>query len=141
MPATVNQAVLTGNLTRDPEVKDVNGTPLCSLRLAVNTSRKTAQGDWEDKANYFDVSVWGGQANACAQYLAKGRPVAVVGRLDWSEWETDAGEKRQAVKIMASQVQFLGGRDEQPAAAAVSIDTSGFDNHKQPVSTTDDIPF
>lgn len=140
MAANVNQVVLTGNLTRDPEVKDVNGTPLCSLRIAVNTSRKTAQGDWEDKANYFDVSVWGGQANACAQYLAKGRPVAVVGRLDWSEWTTDAGEKRQAVKVMASQVQFLGGRDDQPASGDVAIDTSGLDQ-RQPVTTTDDIPF
>jgi single-strand DNA-binding protein len=140
MAANVNQVVLTGNLTRDPEVKEVNGTPLCSLRIAVNTNRKTAQGDWEDKANYFDVSVWGGQANACAQYLAKGRPVAIVGRLDWSEWETDAGEKRQAVKVMASQVQFLGGRDDQPASGDVAIDTSGLDQ-RQPVSTTDDIPF
>ena len=82
------------------------------LRLAVNTRQKDATtGEWGDKPNYFDVTVWGNQGESCAQYLSKGRPVGVDGRLDWREWEAQDGTKRQAVEIIADSVQFLGGRD------------------------------
>src|SRR5690349_20014282 len=87
--------------------------PVCSLRLAVNTRRKdSATGQWIEKPNYFDVTVWGQQGENCAQYLAKGRPVAVDGRLEWREWDAQGGTKRQAVEIIADSVQFLGGRGE-----------------------------
>src|SRR3954447_7398843 len=114
MAANINRVVLVGNLTRDPELKHVpSGTALCSLRLAVNTRRKDESGQWTDKPNYFDVSVWGAQGENCAQYLAKGRPVAIDGRLEWREWEaSDGSGKRQAVDIIADSVQFLGGRDD-----------------------------
>jgi single-strand DNA-binding protein len=113
MAATnINRVVLTGNLTRDPELRSTNsGTPVCSLRLACNTRRKDASGQWVDKPNYFDVTVWGAQGENCAQYLSKGRPVAVDGRLEWREWDTQDGQKRQAVDIVADSVQFLGSRD------------------------------
>ena len=76
MAVNINRVVLVGNLTRDPELKHLpSGTPLCSLRIAVNTRRKDESGQWTDKPNYFDVSVWGARARSCAQYLAKGRPV------------------------------------------------------------------
>ena len=78
----------------------------------MNTRRKGASGDWEDKPNYFDVTVWGAQGENCARYLSKGRPVALDGRLEWREWETTDGNKRQAVDIVADTVQFLGGRDD-----------------------------
>jgi single-strand DNA-binding protein len=107
-------AVITGNLTRDPELRHTGGgTAVCELRVAVNSSRKNGQtGEWEDKANYFDVVVWGAQGENCANYLSKGRPVAVEGRLDWSEWEAkDGSGKRQKVQIVAKSVQFLGSRD------------------------------
>jgi single-strand DNA-binding protein len=110
----VNVATITGNLTRDPEHRaTAGGTSLCEMRVAVNTPRRNAQtGQWEDKANYFDVVVFGGQADSCATYLHKGRPVAIAGRLDWQEWEArDGSGKRQAVKIIADTVQFLGARD------------------------------
>ncbi len=88
MAANINRVVLVGNLTRDPELKHLpSGTALCSLRIAVNTRRKDESGQWTDKPNYFDVSVWGTQGESCAQYLAKGRPVAIDGRLEWREWE------------------------------------------------------
>src|SRR3954469_14959401 len=88
MAANINRVVLVGNLTRDPEMKHLpSGTALCSLRIAVNTRRKDESGQWTDKPNYFDVSVWGNQGESCAQYLAKGRPVAIDGRLEWREWE------------------------------------------------------
>jgi single-strand DNA-binding protein len=146
MAANINRVVLVGNLTRDPEMKHLpSGTALCSLRIAVNTRRKDESGQWTDKPNYFDVSVWGAQGESCAQYLAKGRPVAIDGRLEWREWEaSDGSGKRQAVEIVADNVQFLGSRGDGdgggggsfvPAGAA----QGGADFPSSP--TDDDIPF
>src|SRR4051794_15598658 len=115
MAATnINRVVLTGNLTRDPELRNTpSGTPVCSLRIACNTRRKDGSGQWVDKPNYFDVTVWGSQGENCNTYLAKGRPVAIDGRLEWREWEAkDGSGKRQTVEIIADTVQFLGGREE-----------------------------
>jgi single-strand DNA-binding protein len=112
--SNVNVVVITGNLTRDPELRHTGGgTAICELRVAVNSRRKDGQsGQWIDKPNYFDVVVWGAQGENCANYLSKGRPVAVEGRLDWREWEAkDGSGKRQAVQIIANSVQFLGSRD------------------------------
>src|SRR6266542_6505005 len=108
--ANINRVVLVGNLTKDPELRHTpSGTPVCKLRVAVNTRQKdAATGEWGDKPNYFDVTVWGNQGESCAQYLSKGRPVGVDGRLDWREWEAQDGTKRQAVEIIAESVQFLG---------------------------------
>ncbi len=108
--SNVNVVVITGNLTRDPELRSTpGGTSVCKLRVAVNSRRK--EGDnWVDKPNFFDVTVWGAQGENCANYLSKGRPVAIEGRLDWREWEKD-GVKRQTVEIIANSVQFLGSRD------------------------------
>jgi single-strand DNA-binding protein len=157
MAATnINRVVMTGNLTRDPELRSTpSGMSVCSLRVACNTRRKGSSGEWEDKPNYFDVTVWGAQGENCARYLSKGRPVAIDGRLEWREWEQE-GQKRQAVDIIADSVQFLGGRDDaaggngfsgsRPDVAGgsdVPIDTGDF---QQPAPATpapadDDIPF
>jgi single-strand DNA-binding protein len=111
--SNINRVILTGNLTRDPELRNTpSGTSVCSLRLAVNTRRKDAQGQWIDKPNYFDITVWGAQGENCAQYLAKGRPVAVDGRLEWREFTDKDGNNRQAIDVVADSVQFLGGRDD-----------------------------
>jgi single-strand DNA-binding protein len=146
--ANINRVVLVGNLTKDPELRHTpSGTAVCKLRLAVNTRQKDAQGNWGDKPNYFDVTVWGNQGESCAQYLSKGRPVGVDGRLDWREWEAQDGTKRQAVEIIAESVQFLGSRGEGggegggerqfvPAAA-----TSGNEDFGGSGSSDDDIPF
>ncbi|HEX2360419.1 MAG TPA: single-stranded DNA-binding protein [Solirubrobacterales bacterium] len=155
MAATnLNVVCITGNLTRDPELRSLpSGTSVCKLRVAVNSRRKDGQtGEWVDKPNYFDVTVWGAQGENCANYLSKGRPVAVQGRLDWREWETQEGQKRQAVEIIADSVQFLGSRGDNPgngngfqAQSDVPADTSDFDD--APVasgaggSADDDIPF
>jgi single-strand DNA-binding protein len=148
----VNVVVVTGNLTRDPELRNTpNGTALCKLRVAVNSRRKNESGDWVDKPNYFDVTVWGAQGENCATYLSKGRPVAIEGRLDWREWETQEGGKRQAVEIIANSVQFLGSRDGGgnsnsngiAAQSDVPADTSDFEG-SEPASVSssdDDIPF
>ena len=123
MAATnINRVVLTGNLTRDPELRSTaSGMSVCSLRVACNTRRKNnSTGDWEDKPNYFDVTVWGAQGENCARFLAKGRPVAIDGRLEWREWEErETGNKRQAIDIIADSVQFLGGRDDAQGGGGV----------------------
>lgn len=133
--SAINRVVLVGNLTRDPELRHTpSGTAVCSLRLAVNTRRKDgATGEWTEKPNYFDVTVWGNQGDSCAQYLAKGRPVAIDGRLEWREWEAQDGMKRQAVDVVADSVQFLGGRDS--SATSESGGSSDF------APADDDIPF
>jgi single-strand DNA-binding protein len=145
----INRVVVTGNLTRDPELRSTpGGTSVCSLRVAVNSRRKDESGNWVDKPNYFDVTVWGAQGENCAQYLAKGRPVAIDGRLNWREWEAKEGGKRQSVDIIADSVQFLGSRDAAQGGNGVvesdlPADTSDF----QPSgvasggSADDDIPF
>lgn len=157
MAATnLNVVCVTGNLTRDPELRSLpSGTSVCKLRVAVNSRRKDGQsGEWVDKPNYFDVTVWGAQGENCANYLSKGRPVAVSGRLDWREWETQDGQKRQAVEIIADSVQFLGSREGgsgggqgngngfQPASD-VPADTSDFQESSVASGgeKDDDIPF
>ena len=105
---------------------------VCSLRVAVNSRRKDqSTGEWTEKPNYFSVTVWGNQGESCAQYLSKGRPVAIDGRLDWREYQAQDGTKREAIEIVADSVQFLGGRQEGdvggspqyvPAGAAQATD-------------------
>src|SRR5437660_131752 len=119
MAASINRVVLVGNLTRDPELRHTpGGTPVCSLRIAVNSRRKDESGQWVDKPNYFSISVFGNQAESCTQYLSKGRPVAVDGRLDWREWQAQDGAKRESVEIVAESVQFLGSRGDGAGGAA-----------------------
>jgi single-strand DNA-binding protein len=142
--AAINRVVLVGNLTRDPELRHTpSGTAVCNLRLAVNTRRKDEAGQWVDKPNYFDITVWGNQGERCAQYLSKGRPVAVDGRLEWREWETPEGNKRQAVDIVADTVQFLGGRgDGEGGGGYIPADAAPTPAGDFPTSPTDDdIPF
>jgi single-strand DNA-binding protein len=157
--SNINRVILTGNLTFDPELRSLpSGTSVCKLRVATNTRRKNnATGEWEDKANYFDVTVWGAQGENCARYLSKGRPVAIDGRLEWSEWQDkETGKNRSKVEIVADTVQFLGGRDDTGGTGGftprsdVPVDTgdfapagapSGGGGAPAPAPADDDIPF
>jgi single-strand DNA-binding protein len=128
----INRVVLTGNLTTDPELRSLpSGTSVCNLRVACNTRRKdSSSGEWVDKPNFFNVTVWGAQAESVARYLSKGRAVAVDGRLEWREWEAQEGAKRQAVDIIADSVQFLsapngGGASEENGAKEPEPDGAG----------------
>ena len=113
MAGSVNVVVLVGNLTRDPELRATGGgTSVCRLGLAVNERTKDpATGEWGERPNYFDIDVFGAQGENCAQYLSKGRQVAIEGRLRWRSWETPEGQKRSAVSVVANSVQFIGPRD------------------------------
>jgi single-strand DNA-binding protein len=166
MAATnINRVILTGNLTRDPELRSTNsGFNICSLRIAVNSRRKDNQsGQWIDEPNYFDITVFGAQGENAAKFLAKGRPVAIDGRLKWREWTDQAsGQKRQAVEVIADSVQFLNGGGENgggqgggyqsyaPQSSDVPADVSDFQRSPAPVGggsnghsapADDDIPF
>src|SRR4051812_4888644 len=116
----INRTILTGNLTADPELRSLpSGTSVCKLRVASNTRRKdSATGEYVDKPNYFNVTVWGAQGENVARFLSKGRGVAIDGRLEWHEWEADGGGKREAVEIIADTVQFLDGPNGAGAAEA-----------------------
>lgn len=151
----INRVIVTGNLTRDPELNSLpSGTTVCDLRIAVNGRRKDqSSGQWVDKPNYFNVKVWGPQGENAAKFLAKGRAVAIDGRLDWREWEDQSGNKRQSIDIIADTVQFLGGREGGgnggdgngfTPSAGVPVDQSDFQaasvaSPGQPAE--DDIPF
>ena len=156
--SNVNVVVITGNLTRDPELRSTaGGTSVCELRVAVNSRRKDGQtGEWVDKPNYFDVTVWGAQGENCANYLSKGRPVAVEGRLDWREWEAkDGSGKRQAVEHhrQLGPVPRLARRLRRRAtgngggfspSSDVPADTSDFEGAARravAAAADDDIPF
>ena len=149
MAATnINRVVLTGNLTSDPELRSLpSGTAVCKLRVACNTRKKDgATGEWVDKPNYFDVTVWGAQGENAARYLSKGRPVAIDGRLEWREWEEKdqngqtTGRKRQSIDIIADYVQFLGSPGEGGAGGGGGFQASqgGFQSSgSAPVDTSD----
>lgn len=151
MAASTNVVVVSGHMTRDPELKHLpSGTAVCQIRLAVNDRVKRGD-DWQDVAYYFDVTVWGKQGENIAQYLSKGSGIVVTGKLRWREWEAQDGTKRQAVDINAREVIFMpkgGGRDDSggggggsgsygtpPAAPGTG---TGFG---VPSSDDDDIPF
>jgi single-strand DNA-binding protein len=142
MAGDINRVTLVGRLTRDPELRHLaSGTPVLQIGLAVNGRQRDDAGNWVDKPNFFDVKVFGNQAEMLSQNLAKGRRVGVDGRLDWSSWEAADGGKRSKVEVVAQSVQFLDSRQDAeagnqyvPAGAAASADFS-------PSAADDDIPF
>lgn len=110
MARSFNQVILMGNLTRDPELRQTpNGQNVCSFSLALNRSYKGADGNWQDATDYIDVVAWGPLGERVAQYLSKGRPCLVNGRLQSRAWEQE-GQKRSKVEVVAQDVTFLGGQ-------------------------------
>ena len=110
MARSFNQVILMGNLTRDPELRQIpSGQSVCSFSLALNRSYKNSDGDWQEATDYVDVVAWANLGERVAQYVTKGRPVLVTGRLQSRSWEQD-GQKRSKLEVVASDVTFLGGR-------------------------------
>jgi single-strand DNA-binding protein len=145
MAGDINTVVLVGRLTRDPELKHLpSGTPVLEMGLAVNGRRQDESGGWVDKPNFFDVKVFGNQAESLSRNLVKGRRIGVDGRLDWSSWEAQDGTKRSKVEVIAQSVQFLdskfegeGGGQFVPAGAAQPAS----DDFPAAATADDDIPF
>ena len=156
MPADLNRVTLIGRLTRDPELRHTRaGDAIASLRVAVNGRARDEGGQWVDKPNFFDVSVFGRQAETVANYMAKGRRIGIDGRLQWREWEAQDGTKRQSVDVVANDVFFLdsrgdgdgggGGWSSQAAPASpggdLPVDTSDLSPPAPAPAGDDDIPF
>ena len=155
MARSFNQVVLMGNLTRDPELRTTpNGTSVCSFSLALNRSYKGADGNWQEATDYIDIVAWGPLGERVAQYLTKGRPALVSGRLQSRSWEQD-GQKRSKVEVVAQDVTFLGGGgggqapagSDEPAAAKPKAAKKADDEEvviedigDEPINL-DDIPF
>lgn len=115
MARSFNQVILMGNLTRDPELRQIpSGQSVCSFSLALNRSYKGSDGEWQEATDFVDIVAWGPLGERVAQYVTKGRQVLVSGRLQSRSWEQD-GQKRSKLEVVALDVTFLGGRGEQPA--------------------------
>jgi len=110
----INKVMLAGNLTRDAELRHTNsGFPILELGIAVNERRKNSQsGEWEDRPNYFNMKMLGERGEKIAQYLTKGKKVAVVGRLEYRAWESKEGDKRSAVEVVIDDIEFMSAPGE-----------------------------
>ena len=125
MARSFNQVTLMGNLTRDPELRTTpNGATVCSFSLALNRSYKNGEGNWTEVTDYVDIVAWGPLGERVAQYLTKGRPALVSGRLQSRSWEQD-GQKRNKVEVVANDVTFLGGAPGGGSGAPASSDDQG----------------
>lgn len=149
---SINRVIITGNLTRDPELRSTaSGMPVLALGVAVNDRRKNQQtGEWEDHANFVDCTMFGARAESVSRFLSKGSKVAIEGKLRWSQWERD-GQKRSKLEVIVDEIEFMSSRNsggdgsyqqssyqqqpayQQPASsAAPAVDGSYYD---------EDIPF
>jgi single-strand DNA-binding protein len=110
---SINRVVISGNLTRDPELRSTGGgTSVLRLGVAVNDRRKNQQtGEWEEFPNFVDVTVFGARAEALSRFLTKGTKVAIEGKLRWSQWETPQGDKRSKLEVIADEIELLTARD------------------------------
>ncbi len=147
MAGDINRVTLVGRLTRDPELRHLpSGSPVLELGLAVNGRQQDSGGQWVDKPNFFDVKVYGNQAEFLAQHLAKGRRVGIDGRLDWRSWEAQDGSKRSKVDVVAQTVQFLDSRVDGEGGGGggggyIPADAPAAQSDFPTSPTDDDIPF
>jgi single-strand DNA-binding protein len=144
--ASYNRVLLMGNLTRNPEIRYTpSGTAVADLGLAINESFKNKAGEMVEQTCFVDVVVWGRQAETSAEYLQKGSPVFVEGRLQLDQWENQQGEKRSKLRVRADRVQFLGtpgkGSESSAAPAASAPQAATTPPPAPPAEDDDDVPF
>ncbi len=129
---SLNKVFLAGNLTRDPELRYTpGGNPVCSLGLAVS-NRYQQNNEWKEDVCFVGITAWGRQAEICSEYLSKGRSVLVEGRLRFHSWETEKGEKRSKLEVVAQRIQFLSKPGEKASSEDVSSFDSGNKNLEEP---------
>ena len=117
--ATFNKVLLIGNLTRDPELRYIpSGSAVATFTVAVNRFYKTQTGEKKEQTSFIRIVVWGRRAEVCGEYLSKGNPVFVEGRLQSRDWQTQDGQKRNTVEVIADNIQFLKMGDKKGAASA-----------------------
>ncbi|PWT91987.1 MAG: single-stranded DNA-binding protein [Blastocatellia bacterium] len=136
-----NKIILVGNLGRDPELRyTAQGTPVCSFSLATNERRKDRNGEMQDHTTWFKVVLWNRQAETASQYLQKGRPVYIEGRLRVEEWTDRDGKPRYTLEVHATDMQFIGSaRSDEPVQERAASAAAG--PVEQPDITDEDIPF
>ena len=145
---SLNRVLLIGNLTKDPELRYTpSGTPVASLRMAVNSSFKGQDGQRKEETCFVTVVVWSRQAEICSQYLKKGRPVFIEGRLIYRSWEQE-GKTRSTMEVRADRVQFLGappgaggGRSAEAPADAEPRESAEVEAAPDAGSSDGDVPF
>ena len=126
MARSVNQVILLGNLTRDPEVRQTpSGQSVCSFSLALNRAYKAQNGEWQEATDYIDCVAWGPLGERVAQYLSKGRRALVQGRIQSRSWEKD-GQKHSKVEVLANDVTFVDGRGEGGGSGSDGGGTGGY---------------
>lgn len=136
-----NKIILVGNLGRDPELRYTpQGTPVCSFTIATNERRKDKAGENQDVTTWFKITLWGRQAETAAQYLTKGRPVYIEGRLRVEEWTDKDGRQRHTLEVNATDMQFVGGRGDETTPQR-SEQTASRPETSEAEVTDDDIPF
>lgn len=139
-----NKVILVGNLGRDPELRYTpQGTPVCSFSMATNERRKDKAGEMQDQTTWFRVTLWGRQAETASQYLTKGRPVYIEGRLRVEEWTDRDGKARHTLEVHATDMQFIGGGrgEQEPPMERAATATGGGAPPEQTDISDDDIPF
>jgi len=161
--ASYNRVILLGNLTRDPELRYTpSGTPVCDIGVAVNDRRKNASGEWVDETTFVDVTLWSRTAEVAGEYLSKGSPIFVEGRLKLDSWENSEGQKRSKLRVVCERMQMVGPRggggggsssSGPPRQSAQNSEYSqadpspqGYQDQRQqdqgpPQAPEDDIPF
>lgn len=144
-----NKVTIVGNLGRDPELRYTpQGTPVCSFTIATNEKRKDRAGELQDITTWFRVTLWGRQAETASQYLTKGRPVYIEGRLRVEEWTDRDGRQRYTLEVQATDMQFIGGRGDEsfsaassPRATSQGSPAAPSEDPPEPSLSDDDIPF
>ena len=137
-----NKVILVGNLGRDPELRYTpQGTPVCSFTVATNEKRKDKAGEAQDHTTWFRVTLWGRQAETASQYLTKGRPIYVEGRLRLEEWTDRDGKQRYTLEVHATDMQFIGGGRADDAPSMGSKESSAETSSHEAELSDDDIPF
>ena len=150
--ASLNRVILIGNLTRDPELRFTpSGSPVAGFGLAVNRTYTNKQGEKVENVDFFNIVVWAKLAELCTEYLKKGRPVALEGRLQSRSWETEDGQKRSVVEVVAENVQFLGsgqgqgqgqgGQGTGERSQGAPAGTGRSESPVEEIDLGDDIPF
>lgn len=139
---SINRVVITGNLTRDPELRSTaGGMSILKMGVAVNDRRKNQEtGEWEEVPNFVDVVLFGTRADRLSQYLSKGQKVAVEGKLRWSSWEDKStGDKRSKIEVVADDIEFMSSRGEGGGYSAPA--SSAPVTSSDPSAVDEDIPF
>jgi single-strand DNA-binding protein len=144
--ASYNKVILIGNVTRDPEIKYLgSGTAVTELGLAVNDKRKNTQGEWIEETTFVDVTLWGRTAEVAVEYLQKGSPVLIEGRLKLDSWQTSDGQKRTKLKVIGERMQMLGAKGQNQAPKneyeQPSPPHEGVDEPRNNRLGEEDIPF